>query len=179
MSFNSPPPHTMLPITRSAVRLFSAVMIVSGAARAQPQPGHPIGTVTTRDHLIVLELDTGVIAPEHLFDLDHRTLRFTPDGAGYRVENVPLAWDATFGDSLAPNGRVALHGFHFPFSGRQWDTLSVQTGTITFGAPATPRTGGGPAAFNRGGFAVDRFAELRVAAPTLINQLPGIAAFLK
>ena len=142
-------------------------------AFAQPQPGHPIGTVSVRDKLILLELDTGVIAPEHLFDLDHRTVRFVPDGAGYRVETVKAAWDTALGTPLAAN-QVALHDFRFPFSGRTWDTLSVQTGTITFGAP-TARTRNA----RGGGFYVDRFAELRVAAGTLLNQLPGIAAFLK
>src|SRR5215213_5158485 len=121
-----------------------AVVLVAAmptAAPAQPQPGSTIGRVSTRDKLIVLEIDSGVIAPEHLFDLDHRTLRFTPDGAGYRIENVPVVWDAAFGDA-APNGPVALRAVRFPFSGRQWDTLSVQTGTITFGAPVGGAAGG-------------------------------------
>src|SRR3954463_12881052 len=86
---------------------------------SQGQPGRMIGKVTTRDKLIVLELDTGVIAPEHLFDLDHRTLRFTPDGGKYRIENVRLVWDSTFGDPMQ-GGTVPLRKFSFPFSGKRW-----------------------------------------------------------
>ncbi|HTE45311.1 MAG TPA: hypothetical protein VK636_08730, partial [Gemmatimonadaceae bacterium] len=67
---------------------------------AQRQPGHPIGKVTAVGNLIHLELDSGAVAPERLFDLDHRTLRFTPDGNGYRVENVGLQWDADFGPAV-------------------------------------------------------------------------------
>jgi hypothetical protein len=54
-----------------------------GEARAQGQqaPGHPIGTVSTRGDLIILELDEGVIAPANLFDLVQRTLRFTPESS--------------------------------------------------------------------------------------------------
>jgi hypothetical protein len=81
---------------------------------AQPrQPGHPIGKVTTIGNLIHLELDSGAIAPERLFDLDHRTLRFTPDRAGYRVENVPVVWDADFGPAMT-SGVATLKNFSFP-----------------------------------------------------------------
>src|SRR3954453_7047609 len=84
---------------------------------SQGQPGRMSGKATARDKLIVLELDTGVIAPEHLFDLDHRTVRFTPDGSKYRIENVPVVWDSAFGNAQQ-GGTVALHNFTFPFSGK-------------------------------------------------------------
>jgi hypothetical protein len=42
----------------------------------------------------VIELDEGVIDDANLFDLVGRTLRFVPDGAGYRVENLPLVWES-------------------------------------------------------------------------------------
>src|SRR5262245_7724373 len=84
---------------------------------AQRQPGRPIGKVTTIGNLIHLELETGAVSPERLFDLDHRTLRFTPDGGGYRVENVALVWDADFG-AAHTGGPAALKNFRFPFSGK-------------------------------------------------------------
>src|SRR3954453_10381276 len=102
----------------SALGMLSVLGVLGVAAQiparalAQMQPGHPIGKVTTRDKLIVLELDTGVIAPEHLFDLDHRTLRFTPDGGKYRIQNVRLVWDSTFGDPMQ-GGTVPLRKFNF------------------------------------------------------------------
>src|SRR5678815_4739014 len=82
------------------------LLALSSSLAAQRQPGHPIGKVTTIGNLIHLELDSGAVAPERLFDLDHRTLRFTPDGTGYRVENAALVWDADFGPALT-GGTVA------------------------------------------------------------------------
>src|SRR5512144_553664 len=118
----------------SAIRrvpVLLALAAVPSCVRAQRQPGHPIGKVTTIGNLIHLELDSGVVAPERLFDLDHRTLRFTPDGNGYRVENVALVWDADYGPALT-GGTATLKNFRFPFSGKSWDTLNVAIGSIMF-----------------------------------------------
>ena len=38
-----------------------------------------------------MTLDEGVLGKANLFDLAHRTLRFTPEGARYRVENLRAA----------------------------------------------------------------------------------------
>lgn len=156
---------------------------------AQRQPGHPIGTVTTIGNLIHLELDSGAVAPERLFDLDHRTLRFTPDGTGYRVENVALQWDADFGPALT-GATASLTSFRFPFSGKQWDTFNVAIGSVTFGAmqeAAGRRAGGsvpvgnntGAGGSRRSGFQMDRYASLQTVGGTFINMIPGIAAFIK
>ncbi len=155
---------------------------------AQRPPGHPIGKVTTIGNLIHLELDSGAVAPERLFDLDHRTLRFTPDGSEYRVENVGLQWDGDFGPAIS-GGTVALRNFTFPFSGKTWDTLNVAIGAVTFGAtqsaggrgrggaPAGNRTGAGFSA--RAGFAMERYPTLQTVGRTFIGMIPGIAAFVK
>lgn len=139
-----------------------------GEALAQrPQvPGHSIGKVTTQGNLVVLELDEGAVAPANLFDLPKRTLRFTPSGSGYRVENAALPWDAEFGSQLK-DPIVTLRNFRFPFSGKNWDAFSVgQTGTIRFGEPPA---GTGPVTAGRGGACVGQpqvghFEELWVAA---------------
>jgi hypothetical protein len=154
-----------------------------GRAFAQrPQvPGHPIGKVTTQGNLVVLELDEGAVAPANLFDLAKRTLRFTPSGSGFRVENMAGQWDAEFGTRLkGPD--VALGNFSFPFSGKSWNSFSVgQTGTISFGeAPA----GTEPVTVGRGGTRggwpqVGRFEELWIAASRLINTGPFISVFQK
>ncbi len=75
--------------------LLCASSVLAGAVSAQNQrtPGRSIGTVTSRADLIILELDAGAIAPANLFDLSRRTLRFTPDGSGYRAQNLPIEWD--------------------------------------------------------------------------------------
>ena len=175
-------------ITRRVLALMGLAALPS-MLFAQRQPGHPIGKVTTIGNLIHLELDSGVVAPERLFDLDHRTLRFTPDGAGYRVENVPLVWDADFGTQLS-GGTATLEHFAFPFSGQTWNSLNVATGAITFGSfrdesrggrgsgvPAGNRTGAGGS--TRNGFRMDRYASLQTVGRSFINMIPGIAAFIK
>jgi hypothetical protein len=145
--------------------------------------------VTTIGNLIHLELDSGAISPERLFDLDHRTLRFTPDRGGYRVENVPVVWDADFGPALT-SGVATLKNFSFPFAGRTWDTLNVATGSVTFGAMQSGRgggRGGGPPVGNRtgaggsarSGFQMERYAVMQTVGRTFINMIPGIAAFVK
>lgn len=121
----------MLPIRRT--HLLLALGLLTSPALAQREPGHPIGKVTTTGNLIHLELDSGAVAPARLFDLDHRTLRFTPQGNGYRVENVALRWDADFGPELTGNS-ATLNGFTFPFSGKRWSSFNVAIGAITFGA---------------------------------------------
>jgi len=175
-------------ISRRASSLL-ALLALPCALLAQRQPGHPIGKVTTIGNLIHLELDSGAVAPERLFDLDHRTLRFTPDGAGYRIENVPLVWEADFGPSVTA-GAATLKNFSFPFSGKNWDTLNVATGSITFGARETVgggRAGGGVPVGNRtgaggsgrSGFQLERYASLQTVGRTFVNMIPGIAAFVR
>lgn len=174
----------------SAIRrvpVLVALAAVPSFVLAQRQPGHPIGKVTTIGNLIHLELDSGAVAPERLFDLDHRTLRFTPDRTGYRIENVALQWDADFGPALT-GGTAALEKFAFPFSGKTWDTLNVAFGAVTFGAmtsgsgrgggaPLGNRTGAGLSA--RAGFAMERYPALQTVGRSFINMIPGIAAFVK
>ena len=163
------------------VGLLALMMLCAAKGQAQygQEQGHSIGTVTKRGNLIVLTLDEGVLGKANLFNLDHRTLRFTPDGTGYRVENVPLQWDSDFGSEMT-GSQATLKNFSFPFSGKSWDSFSVgMTGSMTFGQPAS---GGqrGPGGGNRGGgISVERFAELREAAPQLINTVPAISVFFK
>ncbi len=176
-------------ITIHRIHLLLALAALPAMALAQREPGHPIGKVTAIGNLIHLELDSGVVAPERLFDLDHRTLRFTPQGRGYRIENVPLRWDADFGPELT-GGSATLKGFTFPFSGKQWDSFNVAIGAITFGTMqrgADPGRIGGPPPGNRtgaggstrNGFQMDRYASLQTVGETFINMIPGIAAYIK
>jgi hypothetical protein len=71
-----------------------------GGVEVKQVPGRKIGNVTTSGNVIVLELDSGVIANHNLFDLDQRTLRFTPVAGGFRVENRSLAWDTAHGPAI-------------------------------------------------------------------------------
>ncbi|HEX6964150.1 MAG TPA: hypothetical protein VF166_00035 [Gemmatimonadaceae bacterium] len=173
----------------SALLALAAFAALPAELAAQRQPGHPIGKVTVIGNLIHLELDSGAVAPARLFDLDHRTLRFTPDGAGYRIETTALQWDPDFGPALTRD-TVALQHVTFPFSGKQWDTLNVATGAITFGTVQTGGTRGivgGPPVGNhtgaglsgRAGFLMERYPSLQTVGRTFINMIPGIAAFVK
>jgi len=150
-----------------------------GGADVKQVPGKKIGTIKTAGNIIHLELDEGVIQ-QNLFDLDKRTIRFTPvapkpggEGGpvapkpgGFKAENLPLQWDAATGTPLQGND-VRLTKFQFPFSGRNWDAMTVTTtGLISFG--------GG---YNDLG--LGRFVHLQQVGPEIVNKIPLIAAFLK
>ena len=139
-----------------------------GGVDVKQVAGRKVGNVTTRGNIILLELDADALTPHNLFDLDRRTIRFTPAGTGYRAENLPLQWDTARGAALQGQGNlVHLTKFKFPFSGRSWDSLQVQTiGLITFG--------GG---YNDLG--LGRFVHLQRVGPDIANTIPAIAAFLK
>lgn len=156
----------------------AAPLALSGQMRGRQ--GRSIGKVSVRGKLILMELNPGALGQENLFDLQDRTLRFTPERGGYRVDVLPLQWDPEFGAPLTdPN--VALHDFVFPFSGKDWDALSVgMTGSIRFGPPLRVP---GPAAAHPGrdfgGISVARFAQLGQAAGDIVNTVPAICVFFK
>lgn len=164
------------------IGILAAVMFCSALGQAQYRvgQGHSIGAVTTQGKLIVLTLDDDVLGKANLFNLAHRTLRFTPDGSRYRVENLPLQWDSDFGSQMT-GSQATLKNFSFPFSGKSWNSFSVGvTGSITFGEPAAgSERGMGGGNHRSGGLSVPRFAELQQAGPALINTVPAISVFFK
>ncbi len=76
------------------------IPLLQARAQGRQETGKPIGKVSVAGDLILLELDEGALGKANMFDLGKRTLRFRPDGAGYRVENLPLLWDSEFGAEL-------------------------------------------------------------------------------
>ena len=137
-----------------------------GGADVRQVPGRRVGAVTTHGNIIHLELDAGAVTDHHRFDLDQRTVRFTPSTGGFRAENRPLLWDAAIGSAIKGNA-VSLTKFSFPFSGRNWDAMQVlPSGLITFG--------GGYADLGLG-----RFVHLQRAGPDIVDTIPLIAAFFK
>ena len=172
---------------RLALMLLACAVCFAGIPSANAQEaeraGHSIGKVSVLGNLILMELDKGALGEQNLFDLNGRTLRFTPGEGGYRFENVPLKWDAEYGDALS-EPKVTLHKFTFPFSGKTWDSFSVGvTGSIRFGPP-TPAgfMGGAPPGFvprDFGGVSIARFDALREAAGNLVNTVPAICVFFK
>jgi hypothetical protein len=161
--------------------IFGAFVLVPLAhAQFNQEPGKSIGTISTQGDLIIMKLNEGALGKSNMFDLDHRTLRFTPDSGGYRVENAALQWDSEFGAEIA-SPQFALHNFAFPFSGKDWDSLSIGlTGSIRFGAAPEAAGGRGPGFGGRGGgVSIARFDQLQDAARHLINTVPAICVFFK
>src|SRR5579864_5626953 len=72
----------------------------TACAQDLQETGKSIGRVTTQGKLIVMTLDENVLGKTNLFDLAHRTLRFTPDGAGFRIANLPVEWNSDFGPEM-------------------------------------------------------------------------------
>src|SRR2546429_3272466 len=104
----------------------SGILSRSNVAYSQgrQEPGRSIGTITTQGDLIVMTLNEGVFGKANMFDLARRTLRFTPEGAGYRAENLTPQWDSEFGNEIS-EPQLTLHNFSFPYSGKSWDSFSV------------------------------------------------------
>jgi hypothetical protein len=147
-------------------------------AQEENEPGRSIGKVSTRGDLIVVELEEGALGKANLFDLGGRTLRFTPGGSRYRVENGALQWDSDFGAELAA-AEITLRQFSFPFSGKRWTSLLVgKTGSIRFGKSEKDIQ---PDAYGKidGGVTLDRFDQLAEAASTVFDSGPAICVFLK
>ena len=91
---------------------------------------------TTPDNQILVELAPGDIVPANLFDLNGRTLVFTPDGqSGYSRSVLDLAWEEDLGGPVRDGEELELD-FRFEFSGREWESFFVsRRGLITFGVP--------------------------------------------
>ncbi|HEV2447982.1 MAG TPA: hypothetical protein VGS58_18760 [Candidatus Sulfopaludibacter sp.] len=167
---------------KKAIRPFcvfvSLVIPLSAYAQGRQEPGKSIGSISTQGNLIVFTLNEGALGKANLFDLTGRTLRFTPEGAGYRAENVALQWDADLGPELS-GAQANLHQFAFPFSGQKWDSFSVGvTGSVRFG-PAPGGGRGGDFGGRGGGVSIARFDQLQEAARTLLNTVPAICVFFK
>lgn len=162
--------------------LFVCLFLATGlAAQEREEPGKPIGKVSIVGNLILMEVDEGALGRQNLFDLGGHSLRFAPEREGYRVENLPLQWDAEFGQKIT-EPRVALHNFSLPFSGKSWDSFTVGvTGSIRFGEPDNAPGfgfGGGPPR-DQGGVSIGRFDPLSEAAGNLVNTVPAICVFFK
>ena len=160
-----------------ALLLIVLTSIVAEAQNRQ-EPGKSIGSVTVQGNLIVMELNEGVFGKANMFDLTRRTLRFTPEGTGYRAENLAFQWDVNFGKE-ATEPQQSFTNFSFPYSGKTWNQLSIGiNGSISFGLPPSAPAGGGGGQ-RGGGVSIERFAQLQDASRTLINTTPAICVFFK
>lgn len=97
------------------------------------------GISITADNQILVELMPEDTTPANLFDLNGRTLVFTPDGqGGYSRQVQALAWEEEIGEAVADESVIALESFAFDFAGQSWDSFHVSRhGLLTFGGPLT------------------------------------------
>ena len=97
----------------------------------------------TADNQILVELKEDEASRPNLFDLDGRTLVFTPDGrGGYSRRVGALEWEEEIGEEAQrlrqSRTLIRLESFDFPFAGRRWDSFYLgPPGVVTFGAPFT------------------------------------------
>ena len=158
--------------------LFANCCALAAYGQQEEEPGRSIGKVSVVGNLILVELNQGALGTSNLFDLTGRTLRFTPEGSGYRVDNRALQWDPDYGPEL-PGADVKLHKFAFPFSGKRWESFSLgATGTVRFGVSAE-KTALDPYGRRDGGVVLDRFDQLAEVAGKLTDNAPAICVFLK
>ena len=167
---------TRLPRVMPILMFLCGIVVYGSLLSAQEdRPGHSIGKVATSGDLIVMELNEGALGEANLFNLTGRTLRFVPDHGQYRVENTPLQWVSDLGSELRATD-AALHSFAFPFSGKNWNSITVgATGSLSFGESA----GGSDNDDRSRGVSIRRFDALAEAAGGLIDSTPAICVFFK
>ena len=131
----SPPSYGRV-VAGEPIRAATINALRAGVTDREGRPVTP-GVSTTADHHILVELLPDDTAPPNLFDLNGRSLVFTPDGHGRYSRAVrPLAWEEPIGPSVTDGDEIALEGFVFDFAGRRWDSFHVSRhGLLTFGAP--------------------------------------------
>ena len=124
------------------------------------------GISITADNQILVELMPEDTTPANLFDLNGRTLVFTPDGqGGYSRSVQSVAWENDIGRTVADGEEIRLQSFLFDFAGRRWGSFFVsRRGLITFGERLTYRHHG--IAENRDG-TMREIAAKFVTTPTI------------
>jgi hypothetical protein len=165
---------------RNGVLVSCGLLLIISLSFAQQdnEPGYPIGTVSTKGDLIVMQLHEGALGKANLFDLTGHTLRFTPEGSRYRIESGPLRWDSDYGPELT-GAETGLHKFAFPFSGKLWKSFFVgRTGSIRLGA-SEKDISIDPYGHRDGGIVLDRFDQLAEVASEVVDKAPAICVFLK
>ena len=98
----------------------------------------------TADNQILVELAPDEANRPNLFDLNGRSVVFTPDGRGrYSRQVRALEWEEEIGEEVEyqSGAVILLEGFDFPFAGQRWDSFHLgppgAPGVLTFGGPFT------------------------------------------
>jgi hypothetical protein len=106
----------------------------------------PLSAAESTNFVTPVSIDHLIQSPADLFDLEGKTVRFTPSGDGsYKVETIPgahlvncnrlLKNEAVAGPAYAEGWRVPIR-FSFPFGDKKWNHLYVNAnGNISFEQP--------------------------------------------
>src|SRR5437879_2230914 len=94
---------------------------------------------TAAGNVVVVADDGSIIGHDNLFNLDGRSISFSPNlGGGYNVAFTDPAWDDDPGDAITMDlpARQSVEvplGFSFPFAGKSWTSVTVNwTGSLSF-----------------------------------------------
>ncbi|HWR51047.1 MAG TPA: hypothetical protein VN428_08070 [Bryobacteraceae bacterium] len=133
----------------------------AGVGTAGVAAGPVYATRPDAGDIAIVEASDGVVAVPNTFDLNGRTVTFTPSGANaaaYSVSSGPGSYDAQaetggqkvpdFGDDEA---QLLTLPFRFPFFGRQYGDVFINSdGNLTFGAWDTSSSERSLGRFNSG-----------------------------
>lgn len=133
------------------------------------------GVSTTSDGRILVELRSEDTSPANLFDLDGKTLVFTPDGNGSYSRGVrPVAWEEDIGQRVGDRAEIRLSSFMFDFAGRYRDSFHVSKhGLLTFGAPLAYNPEDSPNRFNTMREIAGKFVEGPTISPLFKTHFGG------
>ena len=124
-------------------------------------------SVTDDDRILVELLSDDTTG--NPFDLNGKTLIFTPDGSGgYSRSISPVLWETDVGDEVSVLAPVAFRDFQFEFAGQRWGSFHISPrGVLTFGSRHIDRY-----------MATKRYSTMRELAAPLSNQ-PTISVLYK
>jgi uncharacterized protein (TIGR03437 family) len=118
--------------------------------RVRNRTRRPAARATTRDSgdIAIVEDTGGIVARQNEFNLDQKTLRFTPSGAAYSYAVLDGGYDAAAASQGAPlaaldddDSRAVALPFAFPFFGAAYREVNVNSdGNLTFTAPDSAST---------------------------------------
>ena len=122
-----------------------------------------------------MELAPGDTAPANLFDLNGRTLVFTPDGhGGYSRSVQSVIWEEDIGAPVVDGAEIQFQGFMFDFGGERWGSFFVSRhGLITFGEPLTYRYRDAENRFDTMEEIAGKFATMPTISPLYKPMLGG------
>ncbi len=128
----------------------------------------PLGITQIGDIAAILDNGSLILGPgDFPFDLDNRTLSFSPNSlGGYDISTKTLSFDTNYGTNLQAgddtNHNISFTGgFSFPYGGLIWSDLWIQSnGSVRFGSSGTS-----------GSFSIEDFSAEKAVIAALFTDL--------